>query len=190
MFGAILFFRHSIFSRGALQLDAVSPQGQFSGYATLFGQVDLGRDRVERGAFQKSLRQRTAKQIRMLFQHDPCAPIGTWSEVREDANGLFVKGQIVTDTARGREVLSLMRAGAIDGLSIGFRTQKSRTDRKSGVRSILEADLWEISIVTFPMLPQARVAQVKGQSLSPENRLAAAALNLHLTAAAWRLKAR
>ena len=176
--------------RGALQLDAVSPQGQFSGYATLFGQVDLGRDRVERGAFQKSLRQRSVNQIRMLFQHDPCAPIGTWSELREDANGLFVKGQIVTDTARGREVLNLMRAGAIDGLSIGFRTQKSRTDRKSGVRSILEADLWEISIVTFPMLPQARVTQVKGQGLSPENRLAAAALNLHLTAAAWRLKAR
>lgn len=189
--------------RAALELGEVSPDGVFSGYATLFGQVDLGRDQVERGAFRKSLRARNAKQIRMLFQHDPCEPIGTWLEIREDANGLYVKGRIVTDTVRGAEVLSLMRAGAIDGLSIGFRTRKSHTDRKSGVRRIVEADLWEISIVTFPMLPQARVVQVKGgggggegsggdggsgDRLKPEEKFAAAALNLRLTAAAWTLK--
>ncbi|MEP4293212.1 MAG: HK97 family phage prohead protease, partial [Rhizobiaceae bacterium] len=91
----------------------------------------------------------------------PCEPIGVWTAIREDPHGLFVQGRIVADTVKGAEILSLMRAGAIDGLSIGFRTRKSRTDRKSGIRSILEADLWEISIVTFPMLPQARVSQVK-----------------------------
>ena len=136
--------------RAKLNLADIGSDGVFSGYATLFGKVDLGHDRVERGAFRRSLRVRSIKSIRMLFQHDPCAPIGTWLEIREDANGLFVKGRIVRDTAKGAEVLSLMRAGAIDGLSIGFRTRKSRTDRKSGVRSIVEADLWEISIVTFP----------------------------------------
>jgi hypothetical protein len=132
----------------------------------------------------------------MLFQHDPCEPIGTWLDIREDANGLFVKGRIVTDTARGAEVLSLMRAGAIDGLSIGFRTRKSRTDRKSGVRSIVEADLWEISIVTFPMLPQARVVQVKGRSVgglgqhsAPAKQFSTAALQLRLAAAAATFKA-
>ena len=183
--------------RVALALADVDANGVFTGYATLFGQVDLCRDRVERGAFEKSLRARTAKQIRMLFQHDPCEPIGTWLEIREDANGLFVKGRIVTDTARGAEVLSLMRAGAIDGLSIGFRTKKSRTDRKSGVRSILEADLWEISIVTFPMLPQARVVQVKDAAAPAATELTtgaealgAAALSFRLTAAAWALKSR
>ena len=68
----------------------------------------------------------------MLFQHDPAAPIGVWQEMREDARGLFVRGRLMTDVAKGREVLALMRAGAIDGLSIGFRTVRGRTDAKSG----------------------------------------------------------
>lgn len=179
--------------RAKLNLADIGSDGVFSGYATLFGKVDLGHDRVERGAFRRSLRVRSIKSIRMLFQHDPCAPIGTWLEIREDANGLFVKGRIIRDTAKGAEVLSLMRAGAIDGLSIGFRTRKSRTDRKSGVRSIVEADLWEISIVTFPMLPQARVSQVKGLTQPSEpihHRISGAALDLRLAAATWSLKSK
>ncbi len=102
----------------------------------------------------------------MLFQHDPAAPIGIWREVREDSRGLFVRGQLMSEVEKGREVLALMRAGAIDGLSIGFRTVKGRTDAKSGVRSLLEVDLWEISVVTFPMLPAARVSAVKGMARS------------------------
>ena len=171
--------------RARLSVQNVSADGQFSGYATLFGKVDMGQDKVEQGAFQRSLQRRSANDIRMLFQHDPCEPIGVWSEIREDSRGLFVKGRIVIDTIKGAEVLSLMRAGAIDGLSIGFKTRKSRTDRKSGIRSIVEADLWEISIVTFPMLPQARVQQVKSR---PEPVLStgrsAAAIASRLRAAA------
>ena len=145
-----------------LVLDKVEADGSFAGYASLFGKVDLGKDAVERGAFANSLRTRGAAGIRMLFQHDPNEPIGRWTEIREDARGLFVRGRLASDVRRAREVLSLMRGGAFDGLSIGFRAVKARRDPATGVRRILEADLWEISVVTFPMLPEARIEAVKG----------------------------
>lgn len=145
-----------------LVLDDVEADGSFSGYASLFGAVDLGKDMVMRGAFARSIRERGPGGIRMLYQHDPAAPIGTWTELREDVRGLFVKGRLAGGVSKAREVLSLMRDGALDGLSIGFRTVKARKDGRSGVRQILEADLWEISVVTFPMLPGARVETVKG----------------------------
>jgi uncharacterized protein len=143
-------------------LAGIEADGTFSGYASLFGQADLGRDVVERGAFAASLRRRGAAGIRMLFQHDPAQPIGRWLTIREDEKGLFVKGKIARDAAKAREVLALMRDGALDGLSIGFRTVRARREAGTGLRRILEADLWEISIVTFPMLPGARVESVKG----------------------------
>ena len=146
----------------AAEISEVEADGSFSGYASLFGETDLNRDVVMPGAFLKSIGTRGAAGIRMLFQHDPAAPIGVWRVVREDARGLFVSGRLMSEVAKGREVLALMRAGAIDGLSIGFRTVKGRTDAKSGVRSLIEVDLWEISVVTFPMLPAARVSAVKG----------------------------
>ncbi|MCO5073515.1 MAG: HK97 family phage prohead protease [Rhizobiaceae bacterium] len=146
-----------------LGLSKVEEDGSFSGYASLFGKVDLAKDVMERGAFAQSLKRRGADSIRMLFQHDPNEPIGTWSEIREDARGLFVRGRLAKDVGRAREVLSLMRAKALDGLSIGFRTVRAKPDTAKGVRRIIEADLWEISIVTFPMLLEARVAQVKGR---------------------------
>ena len=142
-------------------LDDVEPDGSFSGYASLFGRVDLGRDIVERGAFSRSLAERGAAGVRMLFQHDPNQPIGAWTEIREDGRGLFVRGRLTPGVAKSREVLELMRGGALDGLSIGFRTVRARNE-PSGVRRILEADLWEISVVTFPMLPGARVESIKG----------------------------
>lgn len=153
-----------------LTLDGVEADGVFSGYASLFGKVDLGRDVVERGAFARSLEKRGAGGIRMLFQHDPNEPIGVWTDIREDARGLFVRGKLSKDVARGREVLSLLRGKALDGLSIGFRTVRAKADPASGVRRILEADLWEISVVTFPMLPGARVETVKGRKTLPTIR--------------------
>ncbi|MEI5677588.1 MULTISPECIES: HK97 family phage prohead protease [unclassified Mesorhizobium] len=146
-----------------LVLDEVETDGSFSGYASLFGRVDLGKDIVERGAFAKSLRTRGASGIRMLFQHDPNEPIGVWTEVKEDARGLFVRGRLAKDVGRARDVLGLMRGGALDGLSIGFRAVRAKKDSASGIRHIFEADLWEISVVTFPMLPEARIETVKGR---------------------------
>ncbi len=148
--------------RVELPLEEVDADGTFSGYASLFGTVDLTNDRVERGAFAGSLAERGTAGIRMLYQHDPSQPIGAWTEIREDGRGLFVRGRLARGVERAREVLDLMRSGALDGLSIGFRTVKARKEASGGVRRILQADLWEISVVTFPMLPGARVSQVKG----------------------------
>lgn len=149
--------------RASLSLESVKPDGVFEGYASLFGVADLGRDVVERGAFNRSLERRGMKGVRMLFQHDPNQPIGTWLSIAEDRRGLAVRGRLATDVAKAREVLSLMEAGAIDGLSIGFRTLRARSDKASATRRIVEADLWEISVVTFPMLPGARVESLKAE---------------------------
>ena len=140
--------------------------GTISGYASVFDTVDLGLDCMRPGAFARSLKQRPIKNIRMLFQHDPDKPVGVWDEVREDERGLFVKGRLNKETKLGAEVLSLVRQGALDGLSIGFKTIKATRKNVSGVRDLLEVDLWEISIVTFPMLPQACIEEVKGKSCS------------------------
>ena len=129
------------------------------GYASLFGAVDQGGDVVEKGAYGASLKRMAAAggRVKMLWQHDPTQPIGVWDEVREDGRGLFVKGRILTDVARGREAVALVGAGAIDGLSIGYRTVRSVKSDK-GRRHLAELELWEVSLVTFPMLPEARVA--------------------------------
>jgi HK97 family phage prohead protease len=161
------------FARGDI---AVEADGTFAGYASLFGKPDLGRDVVMPGAFAESLRRRGAGGIRMLWQHDPNQPIGTWLEVREDARGLYVKGRLAPGVARAREVLSLIRAGALDGLSIGYRTVRARKDAASGTRRLIEVDLFEVSVVTFPMLPGARVESVKRAPLARTLRRAAAML--------------
>ncbi|WP_019953847.1 HK97 family phage prohead protease [Yoonia vestfoldensis] len=126
-----------------------------SGYASLFGKSDQGGDIVDAGAYRISLAK--GRRIKMLWQHDPSQPIGVWDEVVEDARGLWVKGRLLTDIARAREAASLIAAGAIDGLSIGYRTVRAHKDEAGG-RRLSELDLWEVSLVTFPMLPDARVA--------------------------------
>lgn len=143
-------------SRVALSLD-----GTIEGYASLFGEIDQARDMMMPGAFAQTLRQRGLRKIPMLFQHDPAEPIGIWLELREDFRGLFARGKLIPDVARARELLALLRANAIDGLSIGYRTQRGRIDPKTRVRKLHQVDLWEISIVTFPLLAGARVATVK-----------------------------
>ncbi len=140
---------------------AVGEDGVVEGYASVFGNADTGGDSVAPGAFKNSLGLRPADQVRMLWQHDPDEPIGVWEHIAEDARGLFVRGRLLGDVARGREVRSLLRAGAVDGLSIGFRTVRARMDEHTGIRTLLELDLWEISIVTFPMNDAARVGNVK-----------------------------
>lgn len=140
---------------------SVALDGTFEGYASLFGIVDLGNDQVMPGAFRASLARRDAKQVRMLWQHDPAAPIGSWLSLVEDARGLKVKGRLNLAVGKAREALALLREGAVDGLSIGFRVRRAQKSADGGVRRLLELDLWEISIVTFPMLPQARVSSLK-----------------------------
>ncbi|MCK0148817.1 HK97 family phage prohead protease [Marivita sp. S6314] len=129
------------------------------GYASRFGQCDQGNDVVASGAYAASLKRLfdSGRAVKMLWQHDPAQPIGVWDEVREDATGLYVKGRILESVEKGREAAALVAAGAIDGLSIGYRT-KAATKDKQGRRVLTELELWEVSLVTFPMLPSARVA--------------------------------
>jgi HK97 family phage prohead protease len=145
----------------ALELRRVSAEGLFEGYASVFERVDLGNDAIAPGAFRDSLAKRGAGGVRMLYQHDASQPIGAWTSLEEDARGLFASGRLELDVARAREVLALMRSGALDGLSIGFRALRARRDPRTGIRRIEAADLWEISVVTFPMQPEARVRAVK-----------------------------
>ncbi len=141
--------------------------GTVEGYASLFGEIDQARDKVMAGAFAQTLQQRPVQRVPMLFQHDPAEPVGVWLELREDHRGLYARGRLIPEVARGRELLALLRAGAIDGLSIGFRTAKARIDPRTRVRSLLAVDLWEISIVTFPLLAGARVRAVKQAGAPP-----------------------
>nr|WP_319484437.1 HK97 family phage prohead protease [uncultured Cohaesibacter sp.] len=150
-------------------LEIVGDDGVFEGYACLFGKEDLGHDVIQPGAFAKSLAQHGLEGIKLLYQHDPTQPIGQWLTIREDDKGLFVRGKLATEVAKAREILSMMKAGILDGLSIGFRTIRGQKDAKSGIRYLLELDLWEISVVTFPMQPDARISSVK----SGEGMLAA-----------------
>ncbi|TMI99413.1 MAG: HK97 family phage prohead protease [Alphaproteobacteria bacterium] len=145
----------------------IEPDGTVEGYASLFGELDAARDMVMPGAFARTLKLRGVRRVPMLFQHDPAEPVGVWLELTEDFRGLRARGKLIPEVARARELFALVRSGAVDGLSIGFRTVKGRVDPASRVRKIIDLDLWEISIVTFPLLAGARVRAVEGTVSSP-----------------------
>jgi HK97 family phage prohead protease len=147
--------------RADLPLARTDGAGIIEGYASLFRVADSGGDIVMAGAFARSLAARGAAGVKMLWQHNAAEPIGVWKSIVEDARGLKVVGQLDLSVRRAREALSLLQASAVDGLSIGYRTKRATTDKASGMRKLHEIDLLEISLVTFPMLTQARVATVK-----------------------------
>ncbi len=124
------------------------------GYASLWGVADLNGDVVAKGAFGGTLAVTGAPGVRMLHQHESRSPVGVWDEMREDELGLWVRGRIMDWSAEARFAQALSRAGALDGLSIGFRSQRAR--REGRLRVLVEMELWEVSLVTFPMLPSAR----------------------------------
>jgi hypothetical protein len=136
---------------------------EFAGYASLWDVPDSSGDVVAKGAFAASLRKRPPHAVRMLYQHFAHEPIGVWDTIREDARGLYVRGHLTTDVERARDVAALFRDGALDGLSIGFRTQRA-TRRADGTRLLTEIELWEISVVTFPMLAQSQVTAIGEKS--------------------------
>jgi len=142
--------------------------GMFEGYGSVFGNKDLGNDVIEKGAFTKSIKRRTNKGVKLLYQHKSDMPIGVFDEIREDDHGLVVKGRLALKTQAGAEAYELLKMGALDGLSIGFKINPSEVsyDRRSNKRIIKEVDLMEVSLVTFPMNPQATVRSVKGQEIS------------------------
>lgn len=146
------------------QLDTkeLGRDGQISGYASIYGNVDYGGDIVESGAFKLAL-DPTRPKPKMLWQHDPSQVIGVWDTLRDESKGLFVQGRVLTEIQKGAEAHVLMKSGAIDGLSIGYRALEVDyiQTEKGTVRQIKAADLLEISVVTFPMNPKALVTDVK-----------------------------
>lgn len=140
---------------GAIPIDS---DGRFAGYASAFGRIDDAGDIVMPGAFAKTLARGGARRLRMLFQHDAKEPIGTWEVAREDGYGLWVEGRLVPGVPRADALRALIERRAIDGLSIGFRTVRATRDAGTGHRRLWAVELWEISVVTFPMLAEARIA--------------------------------
>lgn len=157
----------------AIQVKAeeVLEDGTFTGYGSVFNVQDRGWDIVMPGAFAASLAEhkRNSTVPALLWQHDPGEPVGLWVELKEDGRGLWCKGKLLTEFERGRQAHVLMKHGALSGLSIGYdcrvweidQTERNGDPYAPCIRRLKEIDLWEVSIVTFPMNSEARIETVK-----------------------------
>ena len=149
------------------EVKANGEKGIFTGYGSIFGNEDQGSDIMQKGAFTKSLEARPARKVKLLYQHKTDEPIGVFEDMYEDSKGLFVKGKLAMGTQKGREAYELLKMGALDGMSIGFRADPEKqgyNENKRGVRTLKEVDLMEISLVTFPMNESALIETVKGNA--------------------------
>lgn len=146
-----------------IPLMQIENKGKIRGYASWFDKVDQQREIIAKGAFTKTLRawQLSGKQPKMLWQHEPRKPIGTWTHLQEDGHGLYVEGQLALGVSQADEAYLLLQRRVIDGLSIGFKTIEAIHQPTKKARLILEIDLIEISLVTFGANPMATVRGVK-----------------------------
>jgi HK97 family phage prohead protease len=147
-----------------LELKSLTETGQFSGYGSVFGNVDKGGDIVAKGAFTKSLAawKASGRSVPVLWQHQTDQPIGSWDGLKEDSLGLFGEASLwLEDAPYARLAHKGMSTKTITGLSIGYRVKEYAYDTDSGVYTLTELDLVEISVVTNPMNDEARVADVK-----------------------------
>lgn len=147
-----------------VKAEDIGDDGRFTGYGSVFGVVDSYGEIVAPRAFKASLAELKAKKrkVPVLWQHNTSVPIGVYDELVEDATGLKVSGRLLADdVGQAREALALMKAGAVTGLSIGYWVRKSSYDEKTGIRTLQELDLVEVSLVTFPANDEARIDAVK-----------------------------
>jgi len=137
--------------------------GTFEGYASVFNNKDLGNDVIKQGAFSESIKGKKPRQIKLLYQHKTDEPIGVIDSLVEDTRGLKIKGRLAMGTQKGKEVFELMKMGALDSMSIGYRLSPDdyKYSDKLKKRTITNLDLMEISMVTFPMNPKAKITKVK-----------------------------
>ena len=137
--------------------------GSFEGYGSVFNNKDLGNDVIKYGAFSESIKSKKPKQIKLLYQHKTDEPIGVIDSLEEDSRGLKIKGRLAMKTQKGKEVYELMKMGALDSMSIGYRLSPDdyKYSDKLKKRTISRVDLMEISMVTFPMNPKAKITKVK-----------------------------
>lgn len=145
------------------QLKELSETGHFKGYASVFGALDSYRDIVMPGAFAKSLAKKAAenRKVPILWQHNSREPIGVHTLLQEDNHGLYIEGQLTRGVQRADEAYLLLKAGALDGISIGYNPVDGGYDKSRNANLLKEVDLWENSLVTFPALDIARVTDVK-----------------------------
>jgi len=143
---------------------AADDAGIFTGHAAVFGERNSFNEIVKPGAFVRTLAEHQPRNIRppMLWSHRTDEIIGVWTDIREDATGLAVTGKLVTKTTRGKEAHALLKAGALNGLSIGFRARSAERSN-SGSRVLTDIDLVEISLVALPSAGSARIKQVRSQ---------------------------
>ncbi len=149
----------------ALELKGLTDEGTFEGYASVFGNVDSYGDIIDPGAFSKSLARHAKAKTKplLLWQHNPATPLGTWEDLAEDNKGLRGVGRLLPGVRAADEALILLRGGAVQGLSIGYRVLKYRMEGE--VRHLSELELMEISIVSFPANGKARVDGVKSERM-------------------------
>lgn len=129
---------------------------RFAGYAAIFGRCDRGGDVVRAGAFERSLK-RGAGAVPLLWQHDPARPVGRIEYLREDRRGLRVIARLSAGAA-GREAAALLKTGGVAGLSFGYLVRKSSGSKP---RALEDVELIEVSLVSVPMQPKARVHAVE-----------------------------
>jgi HK97 family phage prohead protease len=153
------------------EIKSIGVDGAFEGYASVFNNIDSQNDRVHPGAFKTSIKSRD-KPVQLLWQHQWQSPIGTIISLFEDAHGLYVKGKLLLDVAQAKEAYTLMKAGVVRGLSIGYSVKRSRRNPDSGVRELLDLNLWEISLVTLPANEAAQVTVVKSRFVNDMSALA------------------
>jgi hypothetical protein len=132
---------------------------RFAGYAAVFGHPDRGGDVVRAGAFARAVK-RGAEAVPLLWQHEPGRPIGRIEYLKEDGRGLRVIGRL-SGGAAGREAAALLKEKAVSGLSFGYRVREARGEKP---RELVELELVEVSLVTFPMQPKARVHAVESDA--------------------------
>ncbi len=150
---------------GRFELKFLAETGTFEGYAAVFNVVDRVHDKITPGAFRDSLAgyRKSGRLPPLLWQHEALEPVGAWREMYEDNHGLFAKGDLfINDIPLAKKAYKLLKENAVTGLSIGYRTQESYLERKSGIRVLTKVDLLEVSLVTFPANERARVIGVKG----------------------------
>lgn len=147
-----------------LRIKSVSDTGEFEGYGSVFGVKDSYSDIVVRGAFQKSLDSHAEKGSlpALLWQHRMDEPIGVYTEMKEDENGLYVKGRLlINDDPLAKRAHAHLKAGSISGLSIGYSLNDYEYDNEKDAFILKDLDLWEVSLVTFPANEEARISDVK-----------------------------
>lgn len=133
--------------------------GEIEGVAVRFDIVDTYRTEFAPDAF----RGLEGRSVPMLWAHDPTNVIGSWSSLQVRADGLTARGKLNLAVAKALEVRSLLQAGDIRGLSIGFRTVRDER-RPNGIRRILQAQLHEISVVAFPSVPGSGITSVRASA--------------------------